>query len=271
MFLGFRSSTNLLKSFEFYLLLLAPCPPTSGMARIYCLNNAAPPKETLGESGSNSNLPTLQVAPALQSYPSHLPFIATTSSEMPMALPAPLDRAAPPETSAPQVTLNQPAIHLAQPPLRDYVGPESHSSMVLGLDKIDQLKMEPALPLDQGIAPSEIFLQATSTALASNRLTPVPQPVEQQQLVISCREAPPLLMAGSMTPTPTHPLALTNEHLRGRGVLVAPTPYSQLALRGRETSVDTEMPALDKLTTMFNIFQGQWLLFVNAKEACQPL
>jgi hypothetical protein len=70
-----------------------------------------------------------------------------------------------------------------------------------------------------------------------------------------------------MTPTPTHPLAPKNKHLRGRGVLVAPTPYNQLALRGRETSVDTEMPAKDKLTTMSNIFQGQWLLFVNAKEA----
>jgi hypothetical protein len=32
-------------------------------------------------------------------------------------------------------------------------------------------------------------------------------------------------------------------------------------------SVDTEMPAQDKLTTISNIFQGQWLLFVNAKEA----
>jgi hypothetical protein len=74
-------------------------------------------------------------------------------------------------------------------------------------------------------------------------------------------------MAGSMKPTPTHPLAPTNEHLRGRGVSVAPTPYNQLALRGRETSVDTEIPAQDKLTTMSNIFQGQWLLFVNAKEA----
>ncbi|PLW21259.1 hypothetical protein PCASD_17579 [Puccinia coronata f. sp. avenae] len=63
------------------------------------------------------------------------------------------------------------------------------------------------------------------------------------------------------------PTAPTNEHLRGRGVSVAPTPYNQLALRGRETSVDTEMPAQDKLTTMSNIFQGQWLLFVNAKEA----
>ncbi|PLW19850.1 hypothetical protein PCASD_17228 [Puccinia coronata f. sp. avenae] len=32
-------------------------------------------------------------------------------------------------------------------------------------------------------------------------------------------------------------------------------------------SVDTEMPAQDELTTISNIFQGQWLLFVNAKEA----
>ncbi|PLW31302.1 hypothetical protein PCANC_25139 [Puccinia coronata f. sp. avenae] len=215
------------------------------------------PAATTSNLASRSGNPELPFAPTVLSYHK----LAGTNG------PASADRAASPETSAPQATLNQPAIHLAQPPLRDYVGPESYSSMILGIDKIDQLKTEPALPLDQGIAPSKIFSQVTSTALASNRSTPVPQPVDRQQLVISRRKAPPHLMAGSMTPTPTHPLAPMNEHLRCRGVLLALTPYNQLALCGRETSVDTKMPAQDKLTTMSNIFQGQWLLFVNAKEA----
>ncbi|PLW32476.1 hypothetical protein PCANC_18646 [Puccinia coronata f. sp. avenae] len=184
-----------------------------------------------------------------------------------MAPPAPSDRAAPPAVSVPQAMPSQPATHSSQPPLRDCVGPKTYSSILMGLDEINWLEMEPAYPLEQGIAPSEIFSRAKSTALASNRPTPVPQLVERQQLAILRREAPPHSMAGSMKPTPTHPLAPTNEHLRGRGVSVAPTPYNQLALRSRETSVDTEMPAQDKLTTMSNIFQGQWLLFVNAKEA----
>jgi hypothetical protein len=52
--------------------------------------------------------------------------------------------------------------------------------MLMGLDEINRLKMEPAYPLDQGIAPSKIFSRAKSTALASNRSTPVPQLVERQ-------------------------------------------------------------------------------------------
>ncbi|PLW07494.1 hypothetical protein PCASD_26518 [Puccinia coronata f. sp. avenae] len=48
---------------------------------------------------------------------------------------------------------------------------------------------------------------------------------------------------------------------------IDPLPHNQVALRGREMSIDTEIPAQDKLTTISNIFQGQWLLFVNAKES----
>ncbi|PLW38109.1 hypothetical protein PCASD_11794 [Puccinia coronata f. sp. avenae] len=149
------------------------------MARPYCLNNAAPsnkqPQETPGESSSNRDLPTLQAAPAPQIYLSYLPFLAATSSQVPMAPPAPSDRAAPPAVSVPQAMPSQPATHSAQPPLRDCVGPKTYSSMLMGLDEINRLEMEPAYPLDQGIAPSEIFSRAKSTALASNRSTPVPQ------------------------------------------------------------------------------------------------
>ncbi|PLW12857.1 hypothetical protein PCASD_19955 [Puccinia coronata f. sp. avenae] len=119
----------------------------------------------------------------------------------------------------------------------------------------------------QGIAPSEVFSQAPSTTLASNRSTPIPHPVERQAFAVARREAPPPLMAGSTTPIPTCPLAPMSVHHRGRDMLINPSPYNQVAIRGREMSVDTEMPAQDKLTTISNIFQGQWLLFVNAKEA----
>jgi hypothetical protein len=47
---------------------------------------------------------------------------------------------------------------------------------------------------------------------------------------------------------------------------IDPLPHNQVALMGQEMSVDTEIPAQDELTTISNIFQGQWLLFVNAKE-----
>ncbi|PLW16356.1 hypothetical protein PCASD_22419 [Puccinia coronata f. sp. avenae] len=125
--------------------------------------------------------------------------------------------------------------------------------------------MEPAYPPDQGIAPSEVFSRAPSTAIESNRSTPVPHPVERQHFAVLRREVPPLSMAGSTTPTPTHRLAPTNESQR-REMSIDPSPYNQVALRGREMSVDTVMTTQDELTTMSNIFQGQWLLFVNAKE-----
>ncbi|PLW40892.1 hypothetical protein PCASD_10748 [Puccinia coronata f. sp. avenae] len=48
---------------------------------------------------------------------------------------------------------------------------------------------------------------------------------------------------------------------------IDPSPHNQVALRGREMSIDTKIPAQDELTTISNIFQGQWLLFVNAKES----
>ncbi|PLW27265.1 hypothetical protein PCANC_24808 [Puccinia coronata f. sp. avenae] len=48
---------------------------------------------------------------------------------------------------------------------------------------------------------------------------------------------------------------------------IDPSPHNQVALRGQEMSMDTKIPAQDKLTTISNIFQGQWLLFVNTKES----
>jgi hypothetical protein len=137
--------------------------------------------------------------------------------------------------------------------------------MLMGLDKIDQLKMEPAYQPGQGIAPSEVFSRAPSMALESNQSTPVPHPVERQHFAVLRREVLPPSMDGSMTPTPTHLLAPMNKSQR-REMSIDPSPYNQVALRGREMVVDTVMTTQDELTTMSNIFQGQWLLFVNAKE-----
>ncbi|PLW31650.1 hypothetical protein PCANC_20361 [Puccinia coronata f. sp. avenae] len=152
------------------------------MARTYCLNNAAPPKEqqqeTLGESGSNSDLPTSLAAPALQSYPSQLAFVATTNYQVPMAPPAPLDRAAPPAVSAPQATPSQPVIHLALPPLLDYAESGSNSLLLMGLEEVNQLKTDLDYPQDHRISPSESQSRAMLVALESNRSTPVPRPVE---------------------------------------------------------------------------------------------
>ncbi|PLW17150.1 hypothetical protein PCANC_11774 [Puccinia coronata f. sp. avenae] len=54
---------------------------------------------------------------------------------------------------------------------------------------------------------------------------------------------------------------------RSRDMSVDPLPHNQVALRGQEMSIDTKIPAQDKLWTISNIFQGQWLLFFNAKES----
>ncbi|PLW53124.1 hypothetical protein PCANC_11343 [Puccinia coronata f. sp. avenae] len=127
--------------------------------------------------------------------------------------------------------------------------------------------METAYQPNQEIAPLEVFSQAPSTALASAWLTPVPCPVERLQFAVLHREVLPPSMAGSMTPTGIHPSAPMNGPPRGREMSIDPSPHNQVALRGREMSIDTKIPAQDKLTTISNIFQGQWLLFVNAKES----
>ncbi|PLW49308.1 hypothetical protein PCASD_02682 [Puccinia coronata f. sp. avenae] len=116
----------------------------------------------------------------------------------------------------PPATHLQAATPSAQPLSNDYAAQESNSLMLMGLDEIDQLEMEPAYPPDQGIAPSEVFSWAPSTAIESNRSTPVPHPVERQHFAVLRREVPPLSMAGSTTPTPTHRLDPTNNPKEGK-------------------------------------------------------
>ncbi|PLW38459.1 hypothetical protein PCASD_10369 [Puccinia coronata f. sp. avenae] len=246
------------------------------MARTFHSSNSAPqselPSKKPRDSGSNSDSQRSLVAKVLSTNPATAlanttNFLASATKlakATPLAL---LDRVAPLTTTAPQVT-NLPLVTpLAPLPSRGYAEPLSNNLILMGLDKIDQLEMEPAYLPDQGIAPSEVCSQAPSTNIASQRSTPVPHPVERQAFTVTRREAPPPLMAGSTTPIPTRPLAPMSAHHRGRDMSIDPSPYNHVAIRGREMSVDTEMPAQDELTTISNIFQGQWLLFVNAKEA----
>ncbi|PLW12076.1 hypothetical protein PCASD_23022 [Puccinia coronata f. sp. avenae] len=259
------------------------------MARTYLLNNSAPPKETQNDTGNSSELPGLspnrallslsapattsanttsflalatQTAQATPLAPSERAALSTNTLSTPLV---PLDKTVPPTKTLPPATHHQSATPLAQPLLNNYAAQGSNSLMLMGLDKIDQLKMEPAYQPGQGIAPSEVFSRAPSMALELNQSTPVPHPVERQHFAVLRREVLPPSMAGSMTPTPTHLLAPMNKSQR-REMLIDPSPYNQVALRGREMSVDTVMTTQDELTTMSNIFQGQWLLFVNAKE-----
>ncbi|PLW31927.1 hypothetical protein PCANC_19171 [Puccinia coronata f. sp. avenae] len=266
------------------------------MARTYLLNNSAPPKETQNNAGSSSKLPGLSPDRALLGLSAPATASANTTSFLELATQtaqatplAPSDRLAPSERAAPSTNmlstplvpsnrtapptntlppathLHQPAIPLTQPLSNNYAAQGSNSLMLMGLDEIDQLEMEPAYLPDQGIAPSEVFSQAPSTALELNQSTPVSHPVERQHFAVLRREVLPPSMAGSMTPTPTHRLAPMNESQR-RDMLIDPLPYNQVALRGREMLVDTVMTTQEELTTMSNIFQGQWLLFVNVKE-----
>ncbi|PLW34141.1 hypothetical protein PCASD_11621 [Puccinia coronata f. sp. avenae] len=242
------------------------------MARTFLSSNSAPPKEKPNDA-SNSSAPrgsspeialSSLSAPVTTSVPTNTLLASATQQAMSTPL-APSDRAAKSTTSAPQVTNDPLATPLAPQPLRGYE--DLGSNMLMGLEEIDQLELEPVYLPNQGIAPSEIFSRATSTALESSRSTPVPHPVERQTFSVSNREAPPPLTAGSTTPTATRLSAPTNVQPRGREMSIDPSPLNQIALRGREMSVDTNIPAQDELTTISNIFQGQWLLFVNAKES----
>jgi hypothetical protein len=54
---------------------------------------------------------------------------------------------------------------------------------------------------------------------------------------------------------------------RSREMSINPLPQNKVALRGQEMLIDTKILAQDKLMTISNIFQGQWLLFINTKES----
>ncbi|PLW49951.1 hypothetical protein PCASD_01362 [Puccinia coronata f. sp. avenae] len=237
------------------------------MARTYHSSNSAPQNDVSNSSAPPELPPETATsslsAPATALVPTGTLLASATQQALSTPL-APSDRAAPPSIPAPQASNHPLATPLAPLPLRGYE--EHESSMLMRLEEIDQLEMEPAYQPDQGIAPSEVFSRAPSTALASARSTPVPRPVERLKFAVSHREVPPPSMAGSMTPTGIHPSAPMNGPPRGREMSIDPLPHNQVALRGREMSIDTEIPAQDELT-ISNIFQGQWLLFVNAKES----
>ncbi|PLW41023.1 hypothetical protein PCANC_21411 [Puccinia coronata f. sp. avenae] len=130
----------------------------------------------------------------------------------------------------------------------------------MGFEELDQL--DPT-ETDQmmydphcGVAPSEINSRATSIALASARSTPAPAPVDRQEFLVTHREIPaaPQPIFPQPPPTPT-------ARARDSAPPMTPTP-NQLVLREMTKAPHSQ----DQVTTMSNILQGQWLLYVNAQE-----
>ncbi|PLW52082.1 hypothetical protein PCANC_15985 [Puccinia coronata f. sp. avenae] len=137
---------------------------------------------------------------------------------------------------------------------------ESSLPPLMGFEELDQLDPldldQPTYDPHRGVAPSEINSRATSLALASAQSTPVPLPVDRQDFLVTRREAP-------TTPQPTVPLQMPTPRARARESAPPMTPSpNQLILREMTKAPQPQ----DQVTTMSNILQGQWLLYVNAHE-----
>ncbi|PLW06843.1 hypothetical protein PCANC_28688, partial [Puccinia coronata f. sp. avenae] len=120
---------------------------------------------------------------------------------------------------------------------------ESSLPPLMGFNELDHLtEAHPHYDPHRGVTPSEINLRAASIALASTRSTPVPRPIERQEFLVTRRDQqlpPPLRSTEPTTPV-----------------------QNQLVLREM-----TEVPRPpDPAETISDVFHGQWLLFVNAKE-----
>ncbi|PLW19253.1 hypothetical protein PCANC_20042 [Puccinia coronata f. sp. avenae] len=119
---------------------------------------------------------------------------------------------------------------------------ESSLPPLMGFEELDQLTGEhPPYDPHRGVTPSEVNSRAASIALASTRSTPVPQPVERQDFLVTRQE---------LQPPPPRETAST-------------TPVqNQLVL---QEMTEAPLPP-DPAETILDVFHGQWLLFVNAKE-----
>ncbi|PLW34460.1 hypothetical protein PCASD_15181 [Puccinia coronata f. sp. avenae] len=139
------------------------------------------------------------------------------------------------------------------------------SNMLMGLEEIDQLELEPVYLPNQGIAPSE-FLPSDLHGPRIQQVDACPPPSGETDVSVSNREAPPPLTAGSTTPTRLASQPLQTFSPGQRNVHRSLAPQSDRS-QGTRMSVDTNIPAQDELTTILEHLQGQWLLFVNAKES----
>ncbi|PLW06709.1 hypothetical protein PCASD_25322 [Puccinia coronata f. sp. avenae] len=215
------------------------------MARTFLSSNSAPSKEKPNNAsnssaprGSSPEIALLSLsAPVTTSVPTNTLLASATQQAMSTPL-APLDRAARSTTLTPQVTNDLLATPLAPQPLRGYE--DLGSNMLMGLEEIDQLELEPAYPPDQGIAPSEVFSRATSTALDA-----CPPPSGETD-VLSLEQGSPAPLDGRVYDADRDsPLS----------------PYERSA-QGQRNVNRSLAPQSDRS-------QGtrDWLLFVNAKES----
>ncbi|PLW34282.1 hypothetical protein PCANC_17692 [Puccinia coronata f. sp. avenae] len=256
------------------------------MARTFCSSNEPPPPPPPPEinnapsnNAANSNKapssvslpPKPQIVPQLNSSKGStkpLPSYLQPKESFPLA-PLPPSDLMSPSSEPPTTSMTQPPFEYTRVPVhsqasqaameqsreegrrilpalpRSSAFAELESSLppLMGFDELDHLtEAHQQYDPHRGVTPSEVNSRAASIALASTRSTPVPWPIERQEFLVSRRDQQP--------PPPPRPTEST-------------TPVqNQLVLCEM-----TEVPRPpDPAETISDVFHGQWLLFVNAKE-----
>ncbi|KAA1117747.1 hypothetical protein PGT21_022063 [Puccinia graminis f. sp. tritici] len=132
--------------------------------------------------------------------------------------------------------------------------PSGFESLTRNLPSLSEasarIRTSGALPTEQGISPALINSRATSLALEtmSTRSTPVPRPIERQEFAVHMNTATGHQIQ-SLTPRQLNPTP-------------SPALNQTPALEGPEDII-VDNPQLE---TVINLFNDQWLMFVQARE-----
>ncbi|OAV86213.1 hypothetical protein PTTG_30020 [Puccinia triticina 1-1 BBBD Race 1] len=149
------------------------------------------------------------------------------------------------------------ATALAQPPKNGFEGLEA----ALPPLQEDFLKLpeEEPLPPDTMIPPALYQPRETSIALASNRSTPVPRPIDREQIDLTVNppqtSQPPSQPINPEGMRPTAPPSL------------ALLPYTQSPRREASSGPMDLIPEEEELSSLISMFNEQFDLFVRAREA----
>ncbi|OAV86803.1 hypothetical protein PTTG_10391, partial [Puccinia triticina 1-1 BBBD Race 1] len=126
-----------------------------------------------------------------------------------------------------------------------------------------KLPEEQPLPPDTGIPPALYQPRETSVALASSRSTPVPQPINREQIDLTVNLPPTSQQLSQPTnPEGMRPTAPPN---------LAFLPYTQSPRREASSGPMDLIPEEEELSSLISMFNKQFDLFVRAREAQNTL
>ncbi|OAV92168.1 hypothetical protein PTTG_03704 [Puccinia triticina 1-1 BBBD Race 1] len=136
---------------------------------------------------------------------------------------------------------------------------ELESAFPLLQEDLLKLPEEEPLPPDTGIPLALYHPRETSIALASSRSTPVPRPIDREQIDLTVN----LPLTSQPPSQPTNPKGMRPTAAPNLALL----PYIQSPRREASSGPMDLIPEEEELTSLINMFNKQFNLFLRAQEA----